>query len=198
MRPRVFPAEDTSGASRGSAAHRAGFNEAAGIPRGRRVRARLVAVDCHAASMRPRVFPAEDTSWHRAAIREHWGFNEAAGIPRGRHTMRLMGKITSSRFNEAAGIPRGRQGPRPRGARAVCPASMRPRVFPAEDSSACSGATAFCGCFNEAAGIPRGRLDAVPDAWHPGGVASMRPRVFPAEDPAGLGASPRDGDLALQ
>ena len=65
MRPRVFPAEDISigGLSSGSV-H--GFNEAAGIPRGRPsnlLRSRVV-VD---ASMRPRVFPAEDISltWHQ-------------------------------------------------------------------------------------------------------------------------------------
>ena len=37
-----------------------GFNEAAGIPRGRRVFALAWVRDVDAASMRPRVFPAED------------------------------------------------------------------------------------------------------------------------------------------
>ena len=62
------------------------------------------------------------------------GFNEAAGIPRGRRSRfvtptnrRLIG------FNEAAGIPRGRR-PLPSYCLAgEMPASMRPRVFPAED-----------------------------------------------------------------
>ena len=58
MRPRVFPAEDT-----GAAGDRhdlgSGFNEAAGIPRGRQPRDELEGVLPHA-SMRPRVFPAED------------------------------------------------------------------------------------------------------------------------------------------
>ena len=58
MRPRVFPAEDLYRVTFYRVLKR-GFNEAAGIPRGRRpgsendYRARV-------ASMRPRVFPAED------------------------------------------------------------------------------------------------------------------------------------------
>ena len=59
MRPRVFPAEDCS-AWRGSGPVRSGFNEAAGIPRGRRTRTR----SC---------WPSISSC-----------FNEAAGIPRGR------------------------------------------------------------------------------------------------------------------
>ena len=64
---------------------------------------------------------------------------------------------TARCFNEAAGIPRGRpqhgfrHGPGQR-------ASMRPRVFPAEDPHArWQPSSARCG-FNEAAGIPRGRI----------------------------------------
>ena len=60
MRPRVFPAEDArqqveipSGC--------AGFNEAAGIPRGRRERLPVQYFSHSYASMRPRVFPAEDS-----------------------------------------------------------------------------------------------------------------------------------------
>ena len=58
MRPRVFPAENVvteSDFSRGVT----GFNEAAGIPRGKRVNddGWLSVVQ---ASMRPRVFPAEN------------------------------------------------------------------------------------------------------------------------------------------
>ena len=36
-------------------------------------------------------------------------------------------------------------------------ASMRPRVFPAEDPTRDSMPDGPCGSFNEAAGIPRGR-----------------------------------------
>ena len=61
-------------------------------------------------------------------------------------------------FNEAAGIPRGRPG----GAGGVqapgTPASMRPRVFPAEDLTLPTDNPVELNC------------------------ASMRPRVFPAED----------------
>ena len=61
MRPRVFPAEDISHGS--SAPSNAGsFNEAAGIPRGRRK-------------------PTEEPNPNAG------GFNEAAGIPRGRLAM---------------------------------------------------------------------------------------------------------------
>ena len=60
-----------------------GFNEAAGIPRGR-----LVALAArHArsrASMRPRVFPAEDGLQRVSPAERRPRFNEAAGIPRGR------------------------------------------------------------------------------------------------------------------
>ena len=62
-------------------------------------------------------------------------------------------------FNEAAGIPRGRR-TSPWREDLYGRASMRPRVFPAEDAGA--GAEG-----------------------HQGHRASMRPRVFPAEDPAG-------------
>ena len=58
MRPRVFPAEDFD--TRACLHfHREGFNEAAGIPRGRRFQIRL-RMHGRRASMRPRVFPAED------------------------------------------------------------------------------------------------------------------------------------------
>ncbi len=58
MRPRVFPAEDLAD-SAAALRQLAGFNEAAGIPRGRRLA----------------VFQE---------VRPHRRFNEAAGIPRGR------------------------------------------------------------------------------------------------------------------
>ena len=85
-------------------------------------------------------------------------FNEAAGIPRGRRRSVASGRSTASSFNEAAGIPRGRP-EAPRLAGAGVRASMRPRVFPAEDDG------------DAAAIVPYGK-------------ASMRPRVFPAEDAA--------------
>ena len=61
------------------------------------------------------------------------------------------------RFNEAAGIPRGRPPERLELRGALDKASMRPRVFPAEDT-----------------GISKDG----DSGWD----ASMRPRVFPAED----------------
>ena len=58
MRPRVFPAEDSNRpCGRRRAPKR--FNEAAGIPRGRRDTCRGRAKASYA-SMRSRVFPAED------------------------------------------------------------------------------------------------------------------------------------------
>ena len=108
MRPRVFPAEDAQGANVPVAASK-GFNEAAGIPRGRLV-AQLQREFDGLASMRPRVFPAEDPNNERQRPRSSPRFNEAAGIPRGRrflgHSCPLVSRV----------------------------ASMRPRVFPAEDA----------------------------------------------------------------
>ena len=158
MRPRVFPAED-SATSGSPSANRRRFNEAAGIPRGRLRLSRAVGERLLVASMRPRVFPAEDNPPTRPRRPPAQGFNEAAGIPRGRRRQgRPASEARRCRFNEAAGIPRGR----PRLARgrhagrprfneaagipsgrhpgiAICgippnDASMRPRVFPAEDA----------------------------------------------------------------
>ena len=106
MRPRVFPAED-AGDSDLNARAPPGFNEAAGIPRGRR-RLHLVGVGDDRASMRPRVFPAEDAVAAGAAAVVRHRFNEAAGIPRGRPRRRTSTAGENCRFNEAAGIPRGR------------------------------------------------------------------------------------------
>ena len=61
MRPRVFPAEDQERHPLSDEYHE-GFNEAAGIPRGRRGRLRVARQRPAGASMRPRVFPAEDDS----------------------------------------------------------------------------------------------------------------------------------------
>ena len=82
--------------------------------------------------MRPRVFPAEDIEYAAETYEEAEGFNEAAGIPRGRRRSRQAGRLPARCFNEAAGIPRGR---RLLGSveRLRQRASMRPRVFPAED-----------------------------------------------------------------
>ena len=130
MRPRVFPAEDQSGCCWISA-RASSFNEAAGIPRGR---------------------PPRRVGY---ALRDA-GFNEAAGIPRGRHEPDHARDWRDWRFNEAAGIPRGRQSWQLLFQRGQ-DASMRPRVFPAEDT----------------ARLTQGVLRS---------IASMRPRVFPAED----------------
>ena len=186
MRPRVFPAEDDRGATRAARPARRSFNEAAGIPRGR-------LTGCGAPSHAPTCF------------------NEAAGIPRGRPATSKLETLYNRRFNEAAGIPRGRRRPRCR-----CPrmgyASMRPRVFPAEDRTARAtanrtppsfneaagiprgrldkrdrGLREIIGSFNEAAGIPRGRRSATTRRVPAESLASMRPRVFPAEDDAGAG-----------
>ena len=84
--------------------------------------------------MRPRVFPAEDRRRRRTSTRGvPRRFNEAAGIPRGRPSTGSPASRASSCFNEAAGIPRGRLQEDDPGV-AERDASMRPRVFPAEDT----------------------------------------------------------------
>ena len=88
MRPRVFPAEDVCRHPQSASELRPPprFNEAAGIPRGRRAMTRRTHV------------------WQRSTR-----FNEAAGIPRGRPQVLVApGLSCMARFNEAAGIPRGR------------------------------------------------------------------------------------------
>ena len=157
--------------------------------------------------MRPRVFPAEDLGSRSRSNIRHSSFNEAAGIPRGRRNRVSGGTVPGNSFNEAAGIPRGRQPTRPCPRPPPGPASMRPRVFPAEDKqNLTEKGPSHYGCFNEAAGIPRGRrVHPLPvrqaevgfneAAGIPRGRlvrpqrtirrfvrASMRPRVFPAED----------------
>ena len=155
MRPRVFPAED-SWARSSTTPTSAGFNEAAGIPRGRRY--------------------TSGTTPGRCA----YGFNEAAGIPRGRPYRAARSFFSTDGFNEAAGIPRGR----PVSTRlptSANTASMRPRVFPAEDAWVDAAKAEEALSFNEAAGIPRGRHQAAVEPARLA-AASMRPRVFPAED----------------
>ena len=183
MRPRVFPAEDAGFFFVWYPSPKC-FNEAAGIPRGRRANRSKQPIVEPRASMRPRVFPAEDLLPDRGARVPGGRFNEAAGIPRGRPTCRPQCSAGRRSFNEAAGIPRGRRpvdvpdgldlraSMRPR----VFPAedakshgihlwskqaSMRPRVFPAEDGS-WRRRTRTAARFNEAAGIPRGRLASSP------------------------------------
>ena len=82
--------------------------------------------------MRPRVFPAEDRQSTARPLHAISSFNEAAGIPRGRLWRCTSLQPLKPGFNEAAGIPRGRHGDQ-----RLDPtrrhASMRPRVFPAED-----------------------------------------------------------------
>ena len=143
MRPRVFPAEDPLGRDPDPAVADA--------------------------SMRPRVFPAEDpparldSLWRvvRASMRPRVFPAEDAGRERG--AARAGGR---SRFNEAAGIPRGRPDQGGIGGHGCLDASMRPRVFPAEDASR--------------------------PLWSCGHrPASMRPRVFPAEDPPRPSTPPR-------
>ena len=85
MRPRVFPAEDTPSGPGARRRCSPGFNEAAGIPRGRRTPLSAPARQACPASMRPRVFPAEDARDTQDATIGVFSFNEAAGIPRGRH-----------------------------------------------------------------------------------------------------------------
>ena len=82
--------------------------------------------------MRPRVFPAEDGADNRFRFQIDTGFNEAAGIPRGRRPATSSWACVSMSFNEAAGIPRGRRIGLRWGSTDPA-ASMRPRVFPAED-----------------------------------------------------------------
>ena len=107
MRPRVFPAEDHAAArAHGHAGQ---------------------------ASMRPRVFPAERPRAFSRPVAESLCFNEAAGIPRGRPILGYGFAPVQQGFNEAAGIPRGRHKEEVVSQASMPPASMRPRVFPAED-----------------------------------------------------------------
>ena len=83
--------------------------------------------------MRPRVFPAEDSPGPPRLPSPSECFNEAAGIPRGRRWKSVSSRTIPSCFNEAAGIPRGRRWGESDPI-LVRVASMRPRVFPAEDA----------------------------------------------------------------
>ena len=162
MRPRVFPAEDIC--RKCAILRPCRFNEAAGIPAEDPCRSvpNHPTSDCfNEAAGIPRGRRWRGSATSRSACCR---FNEAAGIPRGR--LRLSGtrRRRSHGFNEAAGIPRGRRQAELLAA-AVSRASMRPRVFPAEDGARDTG---------------RGM----------GHGASMRPRVFPAEDPKNTPPAP--------
>ena len=154
MRPRVFPAEDRHRAA-GEKPPLTGFNEAAGIPRGRRPDGDPYG-GVFRASMRPRVFPAEDVAGRPGPVSDLRRFNEAAGIPRGRREdVRLRTLVCRAsmrprvfpaedlRLRLRVDLPH--------------PASMRPRVFPAEDGGKHGIRGRHAVRFNEAAGIPRGR-----------------------------------------
>ena len=158
MRPRVFPAEDRP-VDAGRAARATRFNEAAGIPRGRRP-PRPGGSTTPKASMRPRVFPAEDAQQRMVKYQTDLASMRPRVFPAEDPPRRPWPSTRRARFNEAAGIPRGRHR-RYRDRRGgLRRASMRPRVFPAEDAA-----------------VRR-------DRGGPGHDASMRPRVFPAEDMA--------------
>ena len=132
--------------------------------------------------MRPRVFPRGRHCRHRGSRRADEGFNEAAGIPRGRPVEVLFPDRRRLRsFNEAAGIPRGRRPERDRNRRGNPRASMRPRVFPAEDQEWRQAPAGEEPASMRPRVFPAEGEDVVVE-----GVrlvrASMRPRVFPAED----------------
>ena len=115
MRPRVFPAEDRRVDDDGNLVLPASMRPRV-FPAEDLLGPRQFALEYRGASMRPRVFPAEDLDRLRPVPVGLRRFNEAAGIPRGR----LRGRHTDARSRHA-----NLQG-----------ASMRPRVFPAEDPGA--------------------------------------------------------------
>ena len=179
MRPRVFPAEDRR-FQVGRPRSERRFNEAAGIPRGRRPDRRGEDRHLRRASMRPRVFPAEDPAGWQLTRPEATASMRPRVFPAEDLAVADLCLCHLTSFNEAAGIPRGRLVPDGQ-VTLIKSASMRPRVFPAEDPARAGAASTDRSSFNEAAGIPRGRLGHVRDAVDVA-AASMRPRVFPAED----------------
>ena len=165
MRPRVFPAEDV---------RRVASRE------GRRP-----------ASMRPRVFPAEDRPSRESPCCSRVCFNEAAGIPRGRPrrggerlviitaSMRraYSPRKTASVGAQDSGARRASMRPRVFPAEDLIGvalrlrrhvASMRPRVFPADVTSRPGQQRQGSSGFNEAAGIPRGRPSCPRPPWPTG------------------------------
>ena len=133
MRPRLFTAED-SRALFGAFSSLSCFNEAAAIHRGR-----------------------HRETWH-LSLRSHC-FNEAAAIHRGRHQLLPISEPQRIGFNEAAAIHRGRLVRTAILARENA-ASMRPRLFTAEDRSGAGRRHEVPRRFNEAAAIHRGRRNA--------------------------------------
>ena len=109
MRPRVFPAEDERLAEQNGLGSYASMRPRVFPAEDTLDKSTLESGNV--ASMRPRVFPAEDR-WCGATRRRgcRCRFNEAAGIPRGR-LVDLAAWVHAE----------------------VAEASMRPRVFPAED-----------------------------------------------------------------
>ena len=66
-----------------------GFNEAAGVTRGRREPKRPAVFCIVSASMRPRELPAEDVRHNAQIGMAGVRFNEAAGVTRGRQEWRI-------------------------------------------------------------------------------------------------------------
>jgi len=84
-------------------------------------------------------------------------------------------------FNEAAALRRGKLAEILRRAALGDPASMRPRLFAAENLSREGAIAARAQRFNEAAALRRGkRMIARAASARP--TASMRPRLFAAEN----------------
>ena len=131
MRPRVFPAEDWGIGARVSVCE-SRFNEAAGIPRGRRAELHCAEWAVLSGFNEAAGIPRGRQLVRAELAKEEECFNEAAGIPRGRPTRARGPSQRPACFNEAAGIPRGRHRRVEIAIHAIA-ASMRPRVFPAED-----------------------------------------------------------------
>ena len=108
MRPRVFPAEDARTRPR-VARTMPSFNEAAGIPRGRRKVKLPDDTLSEVASMRPRVFPAEDPRDGDARRGRRHDASMRPGVFPAEDVLRAPTRAVDGH------------------------ASMRPRVFPAED-----------------------------------------------------------------
>ena len=204
MRPRVIPAEVTA-LPAGAVSDLSRFNEAAGHPRGSRLeegriggaerasmRPRVIPAEVARrrpfkgplmarASMRPRVIPAEVGSVGGAGGRGHARFNEAAGHPRGSRPASREKTRFFAGFNEAAGHPRGSPRLSCLSRIRLTPASMRPRVIPAEVLLGRERDHGPAWRFNEAAGHPRGSRPPGCRAVRGPLSASMRPRVIPAE-----------------
>ena len=140
MRPRELPAEDLQNPD-AVLSDPFGFNEAAGVTRGRLGGGLYDLPTFLHASMRPRELPAEDRDPQdeqsvlcRASMRPRELPAEDGCVP-----SRPVGQVWC--FNEAAGVTRGRLTALERELEIVSGASMRPRELPAEDSDR-SGAPA--------------------------------------------------------